>query len=240
MRTRLAGWVLALAVAGAFIALGGWQLGRMQQKRAVLADVAQILERRDARRLALAGDPARQRAFDWVAGEGAFAARAPVLLDNQQRDGRVGVRVYRVFDPHDTAFSVLVEMGWLPVGGDRALPGVGAPAAGPARVAGLLAPLPASGLAMGPALVARDGVLLATRLDPVAIAAAHGTGRPLAPRVLKLDPALPGGYARDLDVLPNTLPPERHLGYAVQWFALALAVLATALVLTLRRTRVRP
>ena len=55
--------------------------------------------------------------------------------------------------------------------------------------------------------------------------------------MLKLDPAIPLGYARDLDVLPNTLPPERHLGYAVQWFGLALAVLVTALVLTFRKPR---
>jgi cytochrome oxidase assembly protein ShyY1 len=55
--------------------------------------------------------------------------------------------------------------------------------------------------------------------------------------VLKLDPALPLGYARDLDILPNTMPPERHLGYAVQWFGLALTVLITALVLTFRKPR---
>ncbi len=59
----------------------------------------------------------------------------------------------------------------------------------------------------------------------------------LAPRVLKLDPDLPLGYARDLDILPNTLPPERHIGYAVQWFGLAGAVFVTALVLTWRSRR---
>ena len=59
----------------------------------------------------------------------------------------------------------------------------------------------------------------------------------VGPRVLRLDPALPLGYARDLDILPNTLPPQRHLGYAVQWFALAAAVLATALLLTFRKPR---
>ena len=59
----------------------------------------------------------------------------------------------------------------------------------------------------------------------------------LAPRILRLDPALPLGYARDLELLPNTLPPDRHLGYAVQWFALAAAVLVIALVLTVRRRR---
>jgi len=57
------------------------------------------------------------------------------------------------------------------------------------------------------------------------------------PRVVRLDPKLPGGYARDLDILPNTLPPERHLGYAVQWWALSIAVLVTALVLTFRKPR---
>jgi cytochrome oxidase assembly protein ShyY1 len=45
------------------------------------------------------------------------------------------------------------------------------------------------------------------------------------------------GYTRDLELLPNTLPPEKHRGYSVQWFALALAVLVTALVLTLRRSK---
>ncbi|KKD57741.1 hypothetical protein VM57_01405 [Stenotrophomonas maltophilia] len=32
-------------------------------------------------------------------------------------------------------------------------------------------------------------------------------------------------------------PPQRHLGYAVQWFGLALTVLVVALVLEWRRRR---
>ncbi|MGH8031146.1 MAG: SURF1 family cytochrome oxidase biogenesis protein, partial [Luteimonas sp.] len=59
----------------------------------------------------------------------------------------------------------------------------------------------------------------------------------LAPRVLKLDPASPLGYARDLDILPNTLPPERHLGYALQWFAMAAAVFAIAALLSFRKPK---
>ena len=42
---------------------------------------------------------------------------------------------------------------------------------------------------------------------------------------------------RDLAILANTLTPERHLGYAVQWFGLAITVLVVALVLTLRKKR---
>ena len=59
----------------------------------------------------------------------------------------------------------------------------------------------------------------------------------LAPRVLRLDPTLPIGFPRDLDILPNTLPPEQHRGYAVQWFGLALAVLATSFILGFRRKK---
>ena len=42
---------------------------------------------------------------------------------------------------------------------------------------------------------------------------------------------------RDLDVLANTLTPDRHLGYAVQWFGLAATVLVVAVVLTARRRK---
>ena len=58
---------------------------------------------------------------------------------------------------------------------------------------------------------------------------------PLAARVLRLDPALPIGFARDLDVLPNTLPPERHRGYALQWFGLSATLLAITVFLFVRR-----
>jgi len=81
-------------------------------------------------------------------------------------------------------------------------------------------------------------VWLATRLDIPAIAAQLQLQLPAAAlpgQVLRLDPAMPLGYARDLELLPNTLPPSRHLGYAVQWFAMALAVLVIAGVLHVRR-----
>jgi cytochrome oxidase assembly protein ShyY1 len=106
------------------------------------------------------------------------------------------------------------------------------------HVAGLLAPPPSAGLAKGFAQPQPNGTLLFVALDITAVQQALHLPA-LAPRVLKLDPALPPTYPRDLDILPNTLPPSRHLGYAVQWFGLALTVLVTALVLTLRPPKAR-
>ena len=58
--------------------------------------------------------------------------------------------------------------------------------------------------------------------------------------VLRLDPALPLGYERDLELLPNTLTPDRHRGYALQWYGLAATVLVIALLLTVRALRRTP
>ena len=232
-----AGWLLALAVAGACAALGLWQLQRMHAKQALLEASAQVLDARHAQPLGSAADPDRARDYDWAAGDGRFLPLPPVLLDNQNHGGRAGVRAYRVFQPAAAgATPLLLELGWLPLPGDRRLPDVAVPDA--TQVSGLLLPPPSSGLVAPAIAVQADGTLLVVALDPQGLAAALHLPA-LAPRVLRLDPALPLGYARDLELLPNTLPPERHLGYAVQWFALAAAVLVIALLLTVRERRRR-
>lgn len=243
-RNLVSGWVLAVAAAAAFARAGVWQLDRMHQKQAMLAAVHATLQAKTPRPLALAADPKRARDYDWAAGEGRFLDLPAVLLDNQHMDSGggesagAGVRAYRVFQP-DTGAPLLVELGWLPLPGDRTLPRVPVPA-GVHAVSGLLLPPPSAGLARGVAMPQAGGTLLAIALQPEALRGALHLAA-LAPRVLKLDPAqaLPADappYVRDLDILPGTLPPERHLGYAVQWFGLAIAVLVTALVVTVRKS----
>jgi surfeit locus 1 family protein len=237
-RTLWLGWSLALACMATFSALGGWQLSRMHEKRASLEAANRALQARDAVPLSAASDPARAGNYDWAAGTGRFADAPAVLLDNQQRAGRVGVRAYRLFE-YDGGGALLVDLGWLPLDGTRTLPRVPRPP-GPQRLSGLLASPPSHGIGDVGVESLPGGGLLATGLEASALAAPLRR-TDLPQRVLRLDPALPLGYARDLDVLPNTLPPERHLGYAVQWFALAAAALVTALVLTLRnKARSRP
>ena len=230
------GWTVAILLIVAGCALGSWQLSRMHQKEAMLASVGTVLRARAARPLEIAAQEARAQTYDWAAGEGRFLTQPAWLLDNQQRDGRPGVRVFRLFQPDGGSTPVLVEMGWLAVSAARELPVVGPAPNERIEVRGLLLPPPSGGLLAGAESQTPDGQHLVIALDPATIAARSGVAR-IAPRVLRLDPDLPIGHARDLDVLPNTLPPERHLGYAVQWFALAAAVLIIAVLLTLRHRR---
>ena len=236
--TLVVGWALAVMAIAGFASLGRWQLQRAVEKQAMLDAAAQVLGRRQPQPLAAAGDLARATDYDWAEGRGHFDARGPLWLDNQLRDGRQGVHAYRIFLPDD-APPLLVDLGWLPLPGDRAMPAIALPR-GRIEVRGLLVPPPSSGLALGSGIARQGEGWVLTRLDTEVVSRTLALPAPLAARVLRLDPALPLGYARDLQLLANTLPPDRHRGYAVQWFALAIAVLATALILTFRKARNEP
>ncbi|KFN49859.1 SURF1 family cytochrome oxidase biogenesis protein [Arenimonas composti] len=235
---RLALNLLALVLVVAFCALGRWQLGREQVKREQLAAAEAALVAAPQPLAAALAAPAPP-GFHAVRVEGrARFGGAPVWLDNQRRGQAVGVRLYCVATPlagadAPAAAPLLVDLGWLPLPGDRTLPGAACPQ-GEHPLAGLLVPPPATGLVLGPGVEQKGGAWLATRIDPAQLAgvlAAPG----LADRVLRLDPALPLGFERDLEMLANTLPPERHRGYAVQWFGLAATLAIIAVVLNLRR-----
>ena len=222
--------LLALAAIVGFASLGRWQLEREQAKRAQLAQADAALA---ARPRPLAAASRIADGIDRVAGDGRFLDTPVLWLDNQRRGDRVGVRMYCAYAP-DGGAPLLVDLGWLPLPASRELPAEACPR-GASPVAGLLVPPPSIGLRLGPGLVAQGGAWLATRVEPAAVATAWSLREPLAARVLRLDPALPFGHERDLHLLANTLPPEKHRGYAVQWFGLAATTLVVALVLNLRK-----
>lgn len=225
---RLPLLVLGLLLAAGLARLGLWQWQRAAEKEAMLARVEAVMAERKPVSLEAAGQGS---AYAWAAGRGRFLPGPVLLLDNQRRGEAVGVQVLAPFQPRVGA-PLLVELGWLPLPADRRMPRATIPA-GEQSVAGLLVPPPAAGLALGADHVVQDGHWLLTRVDLPALRRA--TKLPLAARVLRLDPALPIGYARDLDILPNTLPPERHRGYALQWFGLSATLLAITVFLFLRR-----
>ncbi|MEA5124682.1 SURF1 family protein [Xanthomonas floridensis] len=232
--TAVLGWALAVLVSAGFASLGQWQLQRMHSKEALVERAAHVREKP----LTLAQALASPQALSWATGRVRFLPQQ-VLLDNQLRDGRAGVRVYQLAAVEGAAGTLLVDLGWLPLPANRQLPSIAA-LDGVRAVRGLVSAPPSAGLAIGPALAptATAATWLATRLDPQAVREAVGR-RDISSQVLRLDPALPVGYVRDLDMLPNTLPPARHLGYAVQWFGLAFAVLSTAALLSWRARRRR-
>ena len=227
-------WLLAIVVAALFAVLGVWQLGRAQQKRAMLAEAQATIAQRHAIALAAASDAANASGYDWAAGTGHFLSAPAVLLDSQVHGGQVGVRVYRMFLADGATQPLLVDLGWLPVLDRHHMPSLPSPQL--AEVRGLLMPPPSHGLMTPIAARLPDGDVLVTALSAKELPALLGQSA-LAPRVLRLDPDIRVGGERDLDVLPNTMPPERHIAYAVQWFAMAMTILIIAFLLTRRAKR---
>lgn len=223
-------FVLVTCMVLLMLGLGRWQLARAVSKQAQLDLASQVLQRRESVSLAQALDEHRSE-LAWFSGSGRL--ETPIfVLDNQLHEGQAGMRIYLPMRFAEDMPRLLVDMGWRPWPAARSLPDIAIPA-GELAVSGLLAPPPSIGIRMGAAPAPARSLMLLTRLDPTELATATGTR--LAARVLRIDPALSLGYLRNLDVLPNTLPPERHRGYAVQWFAMATALALLSLWALIRK-----
>ena len=214
-----------------FVSLGNWQWRRALYKDALAADLAAAASAQPVPLSEALADQERAR-FRKVSTRGVLHSPS-VYLDNQIRDGRVGVLVANRLSSADAAADLLVVRGWRPmVDGMRELPVPEQPAA-EIRLSGFLDAPPAAGISLGAAPGSTEAVdpLLVTRVDLAWLS--QRWQRPLLPWVLYLDADSPAGYLRDWQ--PHYLPPERHRGYAVQWWGLAAATLVIYAVLTWRQ-----
>ncbi len=206
-----------------FLRLGFWQLDRAEQKQQLVNAFAtnvnaepQLLERFETK--------AR---FTPVRLRGRFVDGRTVLLDNQIRERQAGVHVFQVFQPAAGGPAILVNRGWQAFS-DRSTPPDPAALTGPRDVIGFLNQPPAGGVRLGEQLIGEQSPLVVTYLEPEQLIAWAGTE--LAPQVLLATDET----AFTSDWQPNLMPPERHRGYAVQWFALAVTVLLVTIVLQWR------
>ena len=125
---------------------------------------------------------------------------------------------------------MLVNRGWPPWGETRrSLPSV--PVGGePRAIVGRIDELPRPGIWLkAPPATGWPRLVQYPSMEELAAA----LGRKLAPRQVLLDPGVPDGYVREWAV-PGTTP-DRHLGYAMQWFAFAAVAAAIWLVLSFRK-----
>jgi surfeit locus 1 family protein len=219
-------WATLAAAAGVALCafLGTWQLGRADDKRAQLAAFAAATTPVPLPR---AAQPPPRYAHVRVAGH--FLPERQFLLDNMTHAAVAGFRVLTPFltDDGDT---LIVDRGWLPMGPSRdALPRIDVDAA-PRMLQGRSDALPRPGIEPPAAPPAERWPRIVA--FPKLADLERALGRPLYPAVLLLDPAEPDGYLRDWR--PGGLPPERHVGYAVQWYALGATLVVAFVIASLK------
>lgn len=172
-----------------------------------------------------------------VIADGGFEPGREILLDNQSVEGVAGVHVLTLFRIGEGPERVLVDRGWLAVDPATRRPSqLPPPSPETHAVRGLLTALPGVGIRLGDSSIPAVGNAppLLNFLDQKALDAAFGPA--LVPGLLRMDADLPDGFERKFSPVPQAMPPVRHRGYAVQWFALAATVIATWLLLAFRRS----
>jgi surfeit locus 1 family protein len=209
--------MLALPV---LIGLGVWQLQRADFKEALLADYARramdapiVLDGRQP------WDPSmlyrRATAFGTYVGERQF------LLDNRTHRGQAGYHVITPLRTSEAAW-LLVNRGWVPVGGSRQeLPDLPVPAV-PVEVDGILMVSERDAPVLGPEEPALGWPRVIQRVDFPSLAGHLGTA--VMPYILQLDADAEGGFIREWRPFYGG-GPEKHRAYALQWFGIALVLL---------------
>jgi surfeit locus 1 family protein len=212
--------LLTLVAVLLFVDLGRWQWHRAQQTRAFAQDFGaggESLADLGARATSALPRYAQVRLQGHYDGEHQF------VLDNMSHNGQPGYEVLTPLRLNDGR-TVVVNRGWVPLTASRRqLPDVQLDSTLPQAPIGRLDDLPVAGIALGHVAPAHGTPWPMLTSFPTMDDLSSALGEPLQSRQLLLNPDQPLGFVRDWH--PTGLGPERHLSYAIQWWAFgALAV----------------
>lgn len=212
-------------VSAALLSLGLWQLNRAEEKRSMLAlEAASAAAPAVPLEQVLDDIESAATLYTRINLVGEWLPEKQLLWDNRIADGTAGYEVITPFQSSDGNI-VLVNRGWVPIGSSRdALPPI---------VAGVMdgrtwelqgvVTQPSKGLASGPAIEPSETwPKRAQYLDYSAFGNAMNLDivpALIQSRLLGTPIEAPWQFSGNWEPT-ESFGPSRHLGYAVQWFAL--------------------
>jgi cytochrome oxidase assembly protein ShyY1 len=201
------------------LSLGNWQLGRAQEKRDIQTVYQQQRELPALPMEALSGEDVDQYRSIKLSGE--FDRDKYWLLENRSRGGVVG---YEVLMPMTlrNEWKILINRGWLEAPPRRdELPAVTTPL-GQVSISGYL-----FRESKNPIISATQSDLKVEwpkrviQVDLNELKTVMGDG--FIPQIVRIDDTSEGAFITEWPLI-NTMP-EKHTGYAIQWFAMAFALI---------------
>lgn len=214
--------LFTLVLVPVMVGLGFWQLQRAEEKAALAAAFEQRQQQSPASLAELWEQSAEALAYRPVRLSGTFLRDEYFLLDNRIFGGRFGYEVVALVRLDGSDQLALVNRGWI--AGDPArleqpvVPAVN----GRVSLTGHLYVAPGA-----PYLLAEQQLgsgwpklLQAIEMDKLSPALASNPGGRVFPFPVRIDVGEPGALTVDWQVV--NVSPEKHRGYAVQWFTMAL------------------
>ncbi|MEO0423634.1 MAG: SURF1 family protein [Pseudomonadota bacterium] len=222
----------------AFLWLGNWQLDRAAFKRERLAafeaaEPSDVLSMSQVVRDRV--DAADGVGVRHVVAEGAYDPGQQIFLEQMNHGGKAGFYVLtpmRLADARER--WVMINRGWVERDyAAEALPSLPALDDEPRELRGILKGLPVPGLRVASAVPsASDLTFPLAMLYPRADDLEQVLGGPVYDGMVLLDRAAPDGFVREWQ--PRIDGPQKHMGYAVQWFSFAGTLLVLYLILNFK------
>lgn len=219
-----ANWGLALLffiVLALLIRLGFWQLDRAEEKESLLAqqELSMSQEAIDLHSILGEVDDFRYRKATLT---GRYDPDHQYLIDNQIVNGRAGYFVLTPFQLEGTDRAVLVNRGWIPVNKDRRIMPVLTIGALKNTLLGRINHFPVVGIKLDGAEIPTENWPSVVQVVDIKILS-DKLERSLLPFQIELDSTMTDGYVREWK-RNISMTPEKHIGYAVQWFGLAITL----------------
>ncbi|WP_084407339.1 SURF1 family protein [Aestuariibacter salexigens] len=212
--------------------LGLWQLDRAEQKSARQAHIQRMASQRTQSVEIVAAKVKNSDIRDMPF----YASLKPdtsklLFLDNRTHKGRIG---YEVLVPAQTnAGTLLVNLGWIEGTGRRDTLPLVSLASEPVVWQGIAAIPSTNAFIRETAQPGGAWPMVIQQIDLSFITQA--LNEPVLPFIMQLTDESPEGFIRQWQ--PVVMPAEKHIGYALQWFGLAIACLVVYLFAVKNRMR---
>jgi surfeit locus 1 family protein len=216
--------LVTVVLLGVLVLLGIWQLHRADYKRALLAQYQRASTSLpvSVNQAANVGGLDTLGRYRHAQARGHYDSARQVLLDNMQQGNQVGYQVLTPLVLQPGGQILLVNRGFVARDpGIKALPDVDV-SSNERSISGILGILPVPGIRLGKTTIPAGWPKLMLYPGYQTLTELYGS-RLLKP-VLLLDADQVDGFIRAWQ--PDVgFPPVRHDAYALQWFALAMALL---------------
>ena len=226
---RVSFWPTAAAIFFIVITvmLGNWQLSRAQEKEERQTQLNQLSQQPV---ISIPTSPIRLEDYQFrkVEVRGTYVPTHTIYLDNKINRGRAGYQIITPVKLGESSMHVLINRGWVAAGRTRSeLPDIPTPTS----------KVTVSGIAESPTM--RTLELSTETVSGQVWENLHldryrkATGLTLQPLVVLQENGVKDGLLREW-TRPDS-GASRNLGYAFQWFSMALAIIILYLVLSVKR-----
>ncbi|GAA0206083.1 SURF1 family protein [Kangiella japonica] len=215
--------------------LGVWQLDRAEEKRQLIRD----LEKQSQAEALPLVTALKQEKPDMmpVTSEGQLISNVTLVTDNQNKNGRLGYEVYGLWQAKNFNKPIIISRGWLPRKDFyQKVPEI--PEFEGNTVEGSLYYSKGHNPVVANNAVWQqfEDVWLIGQFDFQTLAEkVKQMGYDSAPFIIRLKADDRSEFVRQWELIAS--PPEKHIAYAIQWFAMALALVLLFIILNLKRVK---